>query len=219
MRLYYFTGEQFGLEAIRDNRLKIARVDELNDPFEFTAYVFPNKSERRIWTEIRADFSKTWGLICMAETWREPLLWGHYADKHRGLCLGFDVDPQKWTLVDYVKQRPALLFGWALSVEQRAEVVKRMIRIKFDAWSYERERRRFYNLNLLPPDPVSGHYFAPLLNDMTLAEVIVGHRSSVTRERLKRILGDRAETVRQIKARPAFQSFEVVEQGNKRFWK
>lgn len=35
LRLYYFTTERYALEAIRDQRLKIARLNELNDPFEF----------------------------------------------------------------------------------------------------------------------------------------------------------------------------------------
>jgi hypothetical protein len=35
MRLYHFIRERFGLEAIRDSRLKISRINELNDPFEF----------------------------------------------------------------------------------------------------------------------------------------------------------------------------------------
>ncbi len=31
MRLYYFTSEEYGLEAIRKNRLKISEINELND--------------------------------------------------------------------------------------------------------------------------------------------------------------------------------------------
>ncbi|MFK3964846.1 DUF2971 domain-containing protein [Ensifer adhaerens] len=219
MRLYYFTNEQFGLEAIRDKRLKIARIEELNDPFEFTAYVFPAKKERRIWAGIRADFGKEWGVLCMAETWHEPLLWGHYADKHRGICLGFDVEPGNWKSVDYVSQRPALDKDWYADIKHRLRILDSMNRLKFDAWSYERERRCFYNLNAMKPDPVSGLYFAPLTSDIRLAQVIVGHRSTVTRERLARVLGDRASDVEQIKARPAFRSFEVVKQNNSRLWK
>lgn len=35
MRLYHFTSQKFGLLALKDRRLKIARINELNDPFEF----------------------------------------------------------------------------------------------------------------------------------------------------------------------------------------
>ena len=34
LRLYYFTGVEFGLENVRRRRLKISRLMQLNDPFE-----------------------------------------------------------------------------------------------------------------------------------------------------------------------------------------
>ena len=46
MRLHYFTTAQFGLEAIRDKRLKIARINELNDPFEFLGLALRNNIDR-----------------------------------------------------------------------------------------------------------------------------------------------------------------------------
>jgi len=35
MRLYHFLNAEYGLLDIRHRRLKIARINELNDPFEF----------------------------------------------------------------------------------------------------------------------------------------------------------------------------------------
>ena len=35
MRLYHFLNAEYGLLNIRHRRLKIARINELNDPFEF----------------------------------------------------------------------------------------------------------------------------------------------------------------------------------------
>ena len=37
-----------------------------------------------------------------------PLLWSHYADKHRGICLGFDMDDRILWQVKYVKERSPL---------------------------------------------------------------------------------------------------------------
>lgn len=37
MRLYHFVGEKYGLDNVLRRRLKIARIDDLNDPFEFMA--------------------------------------------------------------------------------------------------------------------------------------------------------------------------------------
>ena len=45
--LYYFTSQLHGLEAIRDQRLKISNTETLNDPFEYSLLSLP-AFERRI---------------------------------------------------------------------------------------------------------------------------------------------------------------------------
>ncbi|MCW1886965.1 DUF2971 domain-containing protein [Luteolibacter flavescens] len=32
------------------------------------------------------------GVCCFSTTWKSPVLWSHYGDQHRGLCLGFSLD-------------------------------------------------------------------------------------------------------------------------------
>ena len=64
MRLFYFTTERFGLEAIRDSRLKIARINELNDPFEFVGLVL-NRNGRKARRRWKNQFAERFGLICM----------------------------------------------------------------------------------------------------------------------------------------------------------
>lgn len=41
MIVYHFISSEFALKALRDRRLKISRINELNDPFEFCAADFP----------------------------------------------------------------------------------------------------------------------------------------------------------------------------------
>jgi hypothetical protein len=47
MRAYHFVSSQHALEDIRYRRLKIARLDELNDPFELWAIAQPEPSLRQ----------------------------------------------------------------------------------------------------------------------------------------------------------------------------
>ena len=30
------------------------------------------------------------GVFSLSKTWRSPLMWSHYADEHRGICLEYD---------------------------------------------------------------------------------------------------------------------------------
>lgn len=47
------------------------------------------------------------GLLCFSEVWDSILLWSHYAEKHAGIVLGFDVsaDRSRFLPVDYVSLR------------------------------------------------------------------------------------------------------------------
>jgi hypothetical protein len=50
-RAYHFVSLHHGLDDLRKRRLKIAQLDELNDPFELWAIAQP---DRRLRTAIRA---------------------------------------------------------------------------------------------------------------------------------------------------------------------
>ena len=92
MRIYHFINEKFGLEDLREKHLKIARINELNDPFEFMGTDLSNHEFRNAMDEWKNHYlNKTYGLLCFSKSWENPVQWAHYADRHRGLCLGFDV--------------------------------------------------------------------------------------------------------------------------------
>ncbi|RDL50218.1 hypothetical protein BLJAPNOD_01338 [Ensifer sp. M14] len=155
------------------------------------------------------------GILCLSSNWCEPLPWGHYADKHRGMCLGFDVSEESWKAVKYVSERSKVAYLAPLT----DDLADHLVLSKFKAWEYEREYRTIFDLQEMSPDPVNGHYFTGFSDRITLREVIVGHKCPVTRARLKSVLGEDAASVEQKKARPAFRTFEVVEQRQKRMWK
>lgn len=218
MRLFYFTSERFGLEAIRDKRLKLARISELNDPLEWLA-AGGNKFDRKLLNRIKGDADQKYGLICMSEDWQHPLLWGHYADKHKGLCLGFDVtDNAQFRKVFYAAERisPAYFSKLADSTSESPSFIEHAL-TKFDGWEYEAEHRTLRKLS--NKDPVSGLYFHEFSHDIQLTQVVVGAHSSVTRAKLKEVLGSLAPSVTCFKARPGFKKFEIVENKLQSAWK
>ena len=91
---------KYALKAIETRRLKLAALDETNDPFECLALAFHNRGQELEFEGIQnigkgargsGVEARMYGVICLSETFNEPLLWGHYAEKYRGICLGFDV--------------------------------------------------------------------------------------------------------------------------------
>lgn len=217
MRLYYFTTERYGLEAIRDSRLKIARINELNDPFEFLGLSLLRQDRRKL-MRMKNQMADQFGLVCMSRSWKHPLLWGHYADKHRGLCLGFDVSNGLCKKVKYRPNRPTLKeFGYGCLDELDEPAMLDLLYTKFDAWAYESEYRIFCGLE--ERDQVHGHYFLPFSEGLKLARVSVGARSSVTRQQLADKLGKRFKSVSAFKVRAGFTEFEVVRNKLEKAWR
>lgn len=202
IRAYHFVPANYGLDDLRHRRLKIARLDDLNDPFELWAVAQPDRRLRKGIRDAKKDMARRFGMLCFSLTWQNPLLWSHYAARHQGLALGFDIAPTCLKNVTYVEERPVLH-----AVDE--ELVHQVLYTKYIDWQYEQEARVYTSLEDI--DPKTGLYFADFSDNCVLKEVIVGPLSSITEGELAEAVGERRSGVTFIKARLAFNSFKVVE--------
>src|SRR6266446_5545165 len=108
MRVYHFLPALHALEDIEKKRIKISEIDQLIDPFELWCVSQEDKKLRPALRKYKKEMSERFGMICFSKQWHNPLLWSHYADKHRGMCLGFDVDDRGLKAVNYVEERSDL---------------------------------------------------------------------------------------------------------------
>jgi len=215
MRLYHFLNSEYGLLNIRHRRLKIARISELNDPFEFLGVATKSASLRRRYQRLKDGLDEYMGLVCFSGNWNNPVQWGHYADRHRGLCLGFEVSAQAHK-VTYVSERlPARPSAMKSEGPEAEAHVTEILTTKFEHWNYEDEYRLFPQLGKRDSN---GLYFLEFDDQVELREVIVGHRSAISRADITQALGLLAPRVTSYKARLAFRSFDVVRQKNDRLW-
>jgi hypothetical protein len=216
MRVFHFVNQQYGLEDLRRRRLKIATLPELNDPFELFGINLSDPELRRAFRATKAQLSTNRGILCFSKSWRNPVQWSHYADKHRGFCFGFDIPDEHLAPVNYSGRRLAVEALTLLTPSQiDATTATKFLFTKFSHWKYESEMRLFVTLE--DQDP-SGLYFADFSELLTLKQVIVGAESGVTRKELADALGDLAGSVEGIKARLAFASFSVVRQKDAKLW-
>ena len=91
MRVFHFIGAEYGLEDLRMRRLKVATLHELNDPFELFGVSLADESVRRAFAAMKDQLASNRGLLCFSRDWHNPVQWSHYAAKHTGMCLGFDI--------------------------------------------------------------------------------------------------------------------------------
>ena len=200
MRVYKFLDAHFGLKSLYEKRLKISRLGDLNDPFEFLPFDLSNRTQRLAAQLTRKELANKQGILCFSAAWTDPVIWAHYSDKHKGLCLGFEISEDDALRVKYLSER--LPFPEAPDLpDSRA-----MLSTKFKHWEYEQEVRIWVQLS----DEEDGLYYYDFDQRLRLVEVIAGANCTVPRTAITRALGIDAEKISIVKARAGFTRFEVV---------
>lgn len=196
MKLYKYCGvDEYTLENLRNNQLYFGQIYNANDPFEgaFTFVIHPSAEDafmrmmygdeevdkglllRYSFSELHSELERQLrhqvrdgiGLSCFSECKGSIIMWGHYGDKQKGICLEFDKQfaPFKhaWK-VDYVDKIHKINFRDKEAVSPDA-IDKEIISIftkKFHSWDYEREWRMIDNVGSLinyPIEALKGIYF------------------------------------------------------------
>jgi hypothetical protein len=107
MRVYHFLNEKYGLEDINKQRLKISKLMDLNDPFEFLCVEMTDPIFRNCMSAGKNGIAEISGVLCFSRNWKNPVQWAHYADRHKGVCLGFNIPSSCLEKVTYVEKRIA----------------------------------------------------------------------------------------------------------------
>ena len=208
MRVYYYTAEEFGLSNIINERIKISLLDDLNDPFEFLGIDLSDKKFRKAFKAGRDHAAKTTGIIYFSKDWKNPLMWAHYGDKHKGVCLGFDIADEHVQEVTYFPERVTADFDMDKKYGGLTEdIVMNLFSTKYIDWEYENEVRVIVPLEEKDP---SGFYFTDFEGNLELKEVILGPRSNLEIQKVARHLCSYETSVKIIKSRIAFTKYEVV---------
>ena len=211
MMVYRFLDKKAALNTIETRRLRISRIDRLNDPFEFLAANLSDKRIREAFMHVKKALSLTKGIICFSENWENPVLWAHYADKYRGICLKFEVTTEEELgKINYIQDR--IECDEHITEEQ----MQATLYSKFEHWRYEDEWRLFRELKDRDEE---GNYYVPFSDQIQLKTVLVGSESDVTRDQLTKSLGELSECVKRFQVRPAFREFKVTENLNGSLWR
>ena len=219
MRVYKFYSAKWGREALRKKRLKLTTLEDINDPFEFIPFNLKEKSFRKPLIDIKEKLLKDKGIICFSRAWNNPVLWSHYADKHRGLALGFDVPDDLLLAANYVQElydperflselRGSMASGNNANLMQ---LLRSVLATKFDHWRYEDEFRLFVDID--SKESAGPIHFQEFDSDLVLQEVVLGANYEQCADSLNAL--DLGQNIMLTTARIAFTKFEVTKQNLK----
>lgn len=213
MRLYYMTQlETFEKFILPDQQLRISTFDRVNDPFELLGQIKNGNRSKHDFAWLRKYWTEAYGFISFSDNWESPLMWAHYANNHTGVCLGIDVqfgDPKE---IKYLPARSITDIDFT-EFETAADeaLFQKIATTKFEQWAYEKEWRLFRKLDFDAKGPRPDFFYEQFSPDFELREVILGARCAKTPYEMQKTLFATTETIAIKKARPAFNSFDMVE--------
>jgi|688.fasta_scaffold381387_1 hypothetical protein len=152
------------------------------------------KTLRRV-TELHTEqITENIGVLCLSEVCEDILMWSHYADSHRGVCLEFDgcfeffANAQK---VDYPPTRPRI----NPFRQNPTEMMEAALLTKAEHWKYEREWRIVQyksgpGIKHFPPESLTGIILGAQISDIDAKRVIGWAESRVHPIRVLRASAD-----------------------------
>jgi hypothetical protein len=213
MKLYHFLNSQYGLVAIRDQRYKVSTYQDLNDPFELFGPVMTDPEIRRTFEVAKNNIAKVMGLLCCSKSWNNSLLWGHYADRHKGMVLELEVPDEIVSHVEYVHRRPiitrVMMNGLGSDDPGHHDMMMSIIlHTKAVGWAYENEARVQIDITRLKK--TGELYFAPFDKEIKLIGIILGPLCKLSMEEIESALPIGKELLVR-RAQIAFDSFDVIQ--------
>lgn len=174
----YYSPKLDVIEYLKKPSIKLSTTESFNDPFEES---LPNKlakelaksiseSDMLIYTKPQyqleqeltkqyKEASKDLGIISLTESHKNLLMWAHYADSHKGVCIGYkkeflsnsicfkrdaeynDLLPKKVTY-DKIRFDPIRLNEF----NSPYDIIMQILTTKSDEWMYEKEHRCIANM-------------------------------------------------------------------------
>lgn len=136
---------------------------------------FKKLGDRALYIKALKQKKKDFKVSCFSEVSDDVLMWSHYADKHRGMCIGFDLN---LICPDYVLYP----VNYIKEVQQIDGMVKTpyvfyyWVTFKAERWSYEREIRAVSNngksIIEYPKEAVREIHFGYNIKDNEIAAAI-----------------------------------------------
>ncbi len=115
---------------------------------------FIRNQASKLFQENIMDLFRGKGVCCFSASNTHPLLWGHYADGHKGFCLEFDTNSkyfvEKLNEVNYSGKLPIFsplaLFRNEFDLQDPGlKILQDVLCTKSKAWEYEEEWRLLHN--------------------------------------------------------------------------
>lgn len=170
MKVYKYRGGNFerDLEALEKNYYWAPKFDDLNDPCETIINTdrfkiqskalikLFGKGKSEVYSELEKALHNVFevrkkgiGIYSLSKTYKDELLWAHYANSHKGFCIEYDLDIlsnsyksfETYSFPVMYKKSPPEYGVRDINNTKTEQVVKKLAGFKSKRWEYEQEYR------------------------------------------------------------------------------
>lgn len=138
---YNFLSSKDAIDDLENEWIKVSTLNELNDPFELRPYLKYEFEERQPYHKVHRIISKKWGFLCFSDGWKDPILWSYYADKHRGIAIGFNILQYGVLKVSYSSNPERQKIKLTNDKNKDEKLFLGLAKMKYKKWEYEKEYR------------------------------------------------------------------------------
>lgn len=167
----------YSLVNLEKNQVYLTKVNDVNDPYEgihnydvlkehreaFCKFFYQYKYNKKMIDDknfydcisnVKLEHVKTFletGISCFSKKNDSLLMWGHYADAHKGICIEFNSNEsifKELIEVEYVSSPYTITIdsGEKLRLEFFDRIAKNIVATKHESWEYEHELRLIGNV-------------------------------------------------------------------------
>lgn len=197
MKLYKYC-DCNGVNILRHKVLKMSRIDEFNDPFEFKMA----KCESEIISNgLKAVYEyqkKNYRVICFSANANNLILWSHYSKNHTGILVELETDliildggsiTESLESVKYKDEMISIPGNFLeLTESEQENIIKLNTFRKFSDWKYENEYRAIIKVGKI--EESKGYIEFP---SAAILDVIIGMNCNLETELMVRDLLNREE--------------------------
>lgn len=210
---YHFLSFENAINNLERNRIKVSTIDTLNDPYEFMPYKLYVFQKRQEYNKVFKALSKKLGILCFSRTWEEQLLWAHYAEKHKGIALGFEIPEGEVLKVTYVCNEIRAKIELTDDQDDNEQKFIDLAKIKFQEWEYEKEYRLLVPLEECEKE--NGYYFKYFGDNLQLRKIVLGCRFNHKKKKIRIAELAKQLGVDIIATRYAWKDYLIHKDGNK----
>lgn len=168
--------KSFGINDDADEIELTEKVCEIIQPESKEAIAKVREMFNTMELKLNDSLYSLFKICCLCTSFKNKLMWSHYADSHKGICIEYDFadcstnEPQPMP-VYYTKTRPK--FPWRVAIEQSPEAqgeatihFMKALLTKDETWSYENEWRLIIQakvgIDKVPAPPIKCIYLGAL---------------------------------------------------------